>query len=597
MSKPERALPVVNVPSGSTNHQAEGLPPARRRWRTVAVHGLRLFLLMLLVATLRYAQQRRYAQASQVQETAVAKPSAGALSAWFGKRAVCGPVSQDDANGAFRVVVDDQGEPLGKILQTMPMTENITGYRGPNNLLLGLDGENRIVGVELEKSWDTVDHVLAIQEEPAFFNQFLDADPTSSRQVVDVVSGATLTSLAIRDAVAVRRGESISVSARFPESLTLAEAEKFFPEASKLVPSEFSEAERTVLNREGERLGTLVRTGPYEDHLNGYQGPTELLLGLDPEGRLQQIVIRSSFDNQPYVSYMDDEPWYFDPLRNQTWEELAVLDVRELGMEGVSGATMTSMAAAETVIAAAENRLQQIEEQRATELRLAERTRVQWSAKSIASIVILVFGFGLSRSRLRGNRIVRLGWQVVVIVGFGLLTGNLLSIALVMGWSSGGIAWRLAPGLAAVYVVSLGLAAISKTPYYCAQICPHGAIQQRLPRRFKLPRFLKRFRGPYIAVSLLVAAYVVTLIGWETNLAAWEPFDAYLWWTGAGGGILLAVVTIVISLFEPMAYCRYGCPTGQLLTYLRPHRKSAEVTPGDAVVVAMLLGSWVWLLV
>jgi hypothetical protein len=31
----------------------------------------------------------------------------------------------------------------------------------------------------------------------------------------------------------------------------------------------------------------------------------------------------------------------------------------------------------------------------------------------------------------------------------------------------------------------------------------------------------------------------------------------------------VAVVGLVASLFVPMAYCRYGCPTGALLKFVR----------------------------
>ena len=35
------------------------------------------------------------------------------------------------------------------------------------------------------------------------------------------------------------------------------------------------------------------------------------------------------------------------------------------------------------------------------------------------------------------------------------------------------------------------------------------------------------------------------------------------------GLLLLAIAGLVASLFVPMAYCRYGCPTGALLKFVR----------------------------
>jgi len=39
---------------------------------------------------------------------------------------------------------------------------------------------------------------------------------------------------------------------------------------------------------------------------------------------------------------------------------------------------------------------------------------------------------------------------------------------------------------------------------------------------------------------------------------------------GAGlATILVAIIGLAISLFVPMAYCKFGCPTGWLLEFVR----------------------------
>jgi len=42
-----------------------------------------------------------------------------------------------------------------------------------------------------------------------------------------------------------------------------------------------------------------------------------------------------------------------------------------------------------------------------------------------------------------------------------------------------------------------------------------------------------------------------------------------LWPIAGIAALSVAIVGLVASLFIPMAYCRYGCPTGKLLDYLR----------------------------
>ncbi len=576
-----RALPVVSQPP------ARPLPSLRRSW---SVHILRWLLIGLLVFTLRYAnqQRRRIQQRQPIQFEAL---SAAELRQWFGPTASSQTLDVDTGE---RMVRSDDQQLLGRLLTTLPQSSEIAGYRGPSNVLIGIDKERRIVGARLLSSQDTVDHVEAIRKSASFFQQFSGRDSAGMLQDVDVVSGATLTSLAIRDSIAVRLGAAVPVSTRFPEPLQLAEARLLFPTAASMDVDQHQIA--TIRAADGQQLGTLARSGVLEDHINGYQGPTELLMAFDESDQLREVRVRKTFDNQPYVSYLDDEPWFWDPFRGQDWQQLAAADLQALQVEGVSGATMTSMAAAETLVAAA-HKQQQIQ---LTPAPSADRPAIRWSLKEVATLAILCGSILMTWTRLRGYRRLRFAWQWVLVIGLGLLTGNLLSLALLMGWSSSGIAWLLAPGLTAVLLVSLWFAGTSKTPFYCAQVCPHGAIQQQL--RGRLPARLRWHPSPrqsywlqQIPLVLLVAAYGLTLSGSGLNLASWEPFDAYLWWTGAGGSVLLAIGSLVFSAVSPMGYCRFGCPTGRLLSQLRWHRRSGIWTRSDWLMVGLCGASWAYL--
>lgn len=581
MPNHEHALPVVSQPA------TRPLPSLRR---SLAVHALRWLLLGILVATLRYADQQRRA-IQQSQPIRFEELPADELKQWFGPTAASQPLHADRGE---RMVHGDDDQLLGRLLVTRPQSNKIAGYRGPSNVLIGIDADRRIVGARLLSSQDTVDHVEAIEKSSTFFQQFSGRNSAGVIDDVDVVSGATLTSLAIRDSIAVRLGVTVPVSTRFPEPLRLQEARTLFADAAAIEVDSHEIAR--VRAGDGTALGTLARSGVLEDHINGYQGPTELLLAFDEQDQLREVQVRNTFDNQPYVSYLDDEPWFWDPFRGQNWQQLAAADLEALQVEGVSGATMTSMAAAETLIAAAQ-RQQQIQH---TPSPTAGRRSIRWSLKEYATLAILCGSILITWTRLRGIRRLRLAWQWVLVIVLGLLTGNLLSVALLMGWSASGIAWVLAPGLTAVLLASLWFAGTSKTPFYCAQVCPHGALQQQL--RGRLPTRMRwrpsRRQSDWlqqIPLGLLIAAYWLTLTGSGINLASWEPFDAYLWWTGAGGSVLLAILSLLLSAFSPMGYCRFGCPTGRLLTQLRWHRRCGIWTRSDWLVVGLWWASWAYL--
>src|SRR5207247_3743067 len=68
---------------------------------------------------------------------------------------------------------------------------------------------------------------------------------------------------------------------------------------------------------------------------------------------------------------------------------------------------------------------------------------------------------------------------------------------------------------------------------------------------------------------LLGFAFLTLLLGWQVNLAALEPFDAWVWRAAGAVTLVIAGVGLAASLFIPQAYCRFGCPTGALLNFIR----------------------------
>jgi NosR/NirI family transcriptional regulator, nitrous oxide reductase regulator len=66
-----------------------------------------------------------------------------------------------------------------------------------------------------------------------------------------------------------------------------------------------------------------------------------------------------------------------------------------------------------------------------------------------------------------------------------------------------------------------------------------------------------------------------------------EPFDAYLWKAAGWATISIAIGGLIASLFVPMAYCHYGCPTGALLNFVRKH--GAKDRFGRREIAALLL--------
>jgi hypothetical protein len=297
------------------------------------------------------------------------------------------------------------------------------------------------------------------------------------------------------------------------------------------------------------------------------------------------MALGKSYDNEPYVSYVRDDQYFATLFNDLRVDELANLNLEEAEVEGVSGATMTSMAVAEGIVVAAQ--------------RFAERAEAaqagiepQWTLTrhDMGTAFVILAGMIIGMTQLRAHRWLRVAFQLVVIGYLGLVAGNLLSQAMIVGWAQHGIPWRSATGLALLLLAALAIPVTTRRNLYCSHLCPHGAAQQllkrRLPWQLNLPRPV-RLALQTLPPLLLTWSIIVGMTSIGFSLVDIEPFDAYVFRIAGWATIMIAIVGLVASLFVPMAYCRFGCPTGALLEFLRRNAKSNRWTRRDWVAVGL----------
>lgn len=474
-------------------------------------------------------------------------------------------LAPDEDDPATLRALDEAGGELGRLTQTSPKGDASLGFSGSTNLLVVRDENERVSSVTIRSSGDTFDHVEAVKEDPDFFPQFTGktVEELARAEEVEAVSGATLTSLAIADALALRFGGT-KKAGRFPQAIEPEEVTPYFPTCVRLRPSHTHPSLLDALDGAGALLGQVGRTSPHADQVIGYQGPVDVLLALDLNGSLLAMKLRNSFENKPYSEYPDDDAYFASLFQGRSVAQLADVNLTEEEVEGVSGATMTSMAMAEGIVKAAGA----WERERARALAERNKPLLTWNARDYGSLaVILLAGFvGFSRAGKRKG--VRLVHQVLLVGYLGLVNGHVLSQALFFGWAQSGAPWERAPVLALLSLAALLVPMTTGKAFYCHQLCPHGAAQQwarKLRKRplrppAKLNRILEGV--PFVLLGLVVFLAFTTSAHVVTPL---EPFDAYVWQVAGAATITIAVVGLVASAFVPMAYCRYGCPTGAML--------------------------------
>ena len=128
--------------------------------------------------------------------------------------------------------------------------------------------------------------------------------------------------------------------------ITISEVREVFPEADSLSDDAGPKAGMHVYDHAGRELGYVLRTMPDAEPIIGYRGWTDTLVAFNPDGHIAGVRVRSSQDTREHVGDVRDDAYFMKTWNGKSWEEVAGIPPEAHGIEGVSGATMTSMAMA-----------------------------------------------------------------------------------------------------------------------------------------------------------------------------------------------------------------------------------------------------------
>ncbi len=510
---------------------------------------------------------------------------------------------------ALAKVTDVEGRELGFAVRTSPVADHILGFSGPTDVLLVFDQQLALIAAKILSSRDTRDHVDKVVHDSMFMHSIAGRSRVELKDLsdVDAVSGATLTSYAILESIRFRLANAESpesnvsavTSLKFPRPPRLNDVKLLYSDAATIEPIAGSNLQWQALDAKGSVLGNLWRASPAADNNIGYQGPTDLLIAVDANELVTGIAIGESYDNEPYVGYVRDDTYFRNLFNGQSPAVLAALDAGTI--EGVSGATMTSQAAAKSLQLTAQAF---IDQQRSSKNKTTSVESAQTSTsdvqlatlftfRNLSTILITCFGIFIGLTHLRSRRWLRVTFQCLLIVWLGLLNGDMVSQALLLGWAQSGVPWKNAFGLMFLTIAAFSIPISTGRNVYCSHLCPHGAVQQLLRNRISWQMKLSASTRRWLSrISAILIAWVVAIGMLHLSFSAVdiEPFDAWLWSIAGVGTVVIAIVGLIASLFVPMAYCRYGCPSGALLNYVS-HSSGKAFSRRDLAAVVLLIAS------
>jgi nitroreductase/Na+-translocating ferredoxin:NAD+ oxidoreductase RnfG subunit len=337
------------------------------------------------------------------------------------------------------------------------------------------------------------------------------------------------------------------------QTVTLDHVKKVFPQAASFNLPSTPEQWGKVLDGSGKELGRLLYTSPYADSIEGFGGPMPFVIGADSNGRILGLSLLLNAESESFLQELEQKKFF------QHWNGLTPEEALAKRVDTVTGATMTTSA----VIRSVHNRMAAVSGQGAPVAAL----NIGRLIRNVLACIVVVFAYLIFLFPKRGNRYrTVLLLSSVVVLGFA--NGYFISTALTYRWLLNGIPWSGLPILVFIVFLALAVHILTNKQFYCSHLCPYGCAQELagkiLAKKPPMPPVLSRI-GKHSRKIVFGVLVMLLSLGCSFDLTYIEPFSGFLYSYAAWSVIGLALLFFVVSIFYPRFWCRFLCPSGQLL--------------------------------
>ncbi len=325
---------------------------------------------------------------------------------------------------------------------------------------------------------------------------------------------------------------------------------EFFPQAVSLHP--IDNIWTQVFNKDEEKLGYIIYTAPYSNNIYGFAGNTPLMIVLDKK---QKIIGTKILDNNESTNFLDhvSNKGLFN-----SWNGLSLQEALNKQVDAISGATYTS----EAIINSLKIRLNIL-----NHTDYLQNKNIWNIVKRICSLLVIlyaVFCFFYPK-KTKPYRLYLLGLSVIVL---GFWQGTLLSMATMHTALGNGISLFTHCIFVIIIILSILLPLITGKRFYCVYLCPFGALQELTGKLTK-----KKLKIPVSVIKaltfmrkiILLCIIFLLIINVTFDLSLIEPFSAFNFRSIPTFTLIFAGLFLVLSAFITKPWCRFFCPTGQVL--------------------------------
>jgi hypothetical protein len=318
-------------------------------------------------------------------------------------------------------------------------------------------------------------------------------------------------------------------------------------------------------DKDGKLIG-YAATGQSQ----GYGGPIEMLVGLDPEGEITGVKIVVQRETPGFFKLIIEKN-FFKQYAGKSYR-----DGLQLGkdLDAVSGATVST----EGIASSARAAIRLIAKQGLNASMPPEQRPIQFGVPEITLLGLYAAGyFGHKYRSGAWKRRIRWGTLLTGMIVLGFIYTAPLTIAQIVALLSGywpdwhnNLYWYLLIG-GILFVTTVD----AKNPY-CSWFCPFGAYQECLAQITNVKPY--RSKGwpeffTWLQRGLAFAAVLIGLAMRRPGVAGYEPFATLF---DFRGNVVEVVFLLVISLASLMMYrpfCNYLCPLDPVYDFIAESRR------------------------
>lgn len=347
------------------------------------------------------------------------------------------------------------------------------------------------------------------------------------------------------------------------------DAARIFTEMHELRPVDSETYD--VFDSSGKRIGYLVHTFPDADNILGFATVLPVLIGIDAHNKIKGIVLQKNGETPGYIKKIVNAG-FFD-----SWNGMSVKEALNSQIDAVTRATMTTQA----IIDGMQLRLGRMHGEMIERKQMARQVMVQ-EMFSWLLLVLLVLSWSRPK-KFAAYRVLILAAAVLIL---GFWRGSMLSLPLINSMVSGGVPLLSKPFVAVMVLLAFVLPILTNKAFYCPWVCPYGALQElagKLKKKKYNPTGVLARALPVLRTWILAGIVFAILVGLNLDLNDVEPFSAFMIDSASDWAIGLALVFILLAVFVARPWCRFFCPTGELLEILRsfPCKKTVVTAKKD----------------